>query len=221
MIQRISANTKYQNVFFTSDWHYNHACENWPVPLWRQRGFNSLEDSNEYTIESINKTVGENDYLFNLGDVSLTCPENVLEDFIRRINCQNIFVLWGNHPSPIRKIYFRELSHLNLFKFNNIEAEVYPFRYKNLIFLGDYAEIIVDKQLMVLNHFPLAIFNESKRGAVHLCGHSHGGFPATLPGNKLGKTLDLDWGLHKKPLSFAEVMKIMDSKDIAHLDKHH
>ena len=45
-------NSEKQNIWFTSDWHYNHN-PSWPVPIWKARGFQSVEESNNYFIAKI------------------------------------------------------------------------------------------------------------------------------------------------------------------------
>ena len=57
-------------------------------------------------------------------------------------------------------------------------------------------------------------------GSWCLCGHEHGGLPATRPEAKDGKILDLGWDLYKKPVSFAEVKAIMDTKQVSSVGHH-
>ncbi len=228
MLKTLKFNTKDQGVFFVSDLHWNHNPK-WPVPLWKSRGYETLEAHNEHIIDQINKHIKPNDILFSGGDLTLNCSEDDFESFIKRLNCQNIYCLWGNHPNPMAKIYKRELEKawldINDLSVSNeifsARVEVYPFRYKNIVFCGDYLELIIDKQIIVFFHYPLSIFNHQKSLAWCLCGHSHHGFKATLPSNLNGKILDIGWDGYKKPLSFNEIKEIMDKKQYIKIDEHH
>lgn len=229
MIKTLKFNTKDQNVWFVSDLHYNHSPK-WPVPIWKQRGFNSVEESNVYTISKINEFVNHNDILFSLGDLTLNCEEEKFESFINQINCRNIYCLFGNHPNPMATIYKREclnyfrkitnnphsLEEYQLYK----DLEIYPFRYKNLIFIGNTAQIIVDNQLINLSHFPYRIFDKMGKNAWGLSGHSHGTDKDRLPNSKNQKALDLSWDIYLKPLSFKDIQKIMQYKEFIQLDHH-
>jgi len=203
-----------QKVYFVSDTHYNHNPK-WPVPLWAQRGYNSVEEMNEDEITQINAIVRPNDILFHLGDITLNCTEEQFEAFIARLNCKNIYLLWGNHNAPTWQIYKREIAS----KYMD-DIEVYPLRYKNVIFLGNYQEITVDGQYMILGHYPISVFNYMKDGAWHLCGHSHYNFDPSTAENKTSKILDVGWEGLKRPYNMDEIRGIMNSKGIVAVDHH-
>lgn len=156
--------TEASKVFVVSDTHWNHNPK-WPIPLWKSRGYSSVEESNEHMINAINAKVGENDTLIHLGDITLNCSEEQFEYFIGSIKCKNIYLLWGNHNSPSWNIYQREVKKLYFtrgyteYNYDSngqkqvcgmpielpaTDIEVYPFRYKNIIFMGNYAEVTVD-----------------------------------------------------------------------------
>ncbi len=221
--------TKEHKVWFVSDLHWNHNPK-WPIPLWKARGYTSLEESNKDIINKINEFVGSDDTLWSLGDLTLNCGEEQFESFIDSINCKNIFSLWGNHPNPMLKVYKREIDNI-LGNFEDRQGfpipveneafEIYPFRYKNLIFCGNYAEIIVNGQYICLNHYPLSIWNFMKADSWALVGHSHHGYPNTCPDYKHGKILDCGWDGFKKPLSFSDIKDIMSTKEKIKVDLHH
>ena len=56
-------------TFVWSDTHFGHKSENWDVPLWKKRGFNSIEEHDEGLISNWNKTVSNEDDVFHLGDI--------------------------------------------------------------------------------------------------------------------------------------------------------
>jgi calcineurin-like phosphoesterase family protein len=208
--------TKQQNVWFVSDYHLNHAQRF----IWGARGFNSVEEHDAFLIERTNELVGQNDILFNLGDFSLNSSIDKTKDLLARIRCQNIYYLWGNHESYMKKIYNEIASKFNVF-YNGLAAiEFYPIRYENVTFLGKEAEVIVDGQYMVLSHFPKASWNHSQHGSLHLCGHQHGNVKYLRPENTSGKRLDVGWDVFMKPVPFHEVVTIMNNKTVC-LEGHH
>lgn len=223
MLKILKFKTSVQNVFFTSDLHLNHKLEG----VWKSRGYASIEEHRSAVINKINQTVGANDILFNLGDFTLHCDEENFEQIIASIKCQNLYCLWGNHPNPSRKIYQRSVAN-TLSRYEDRDGfcsdediEIYPFRYKNLVFIGDYAEIVVDNQFIVLSHYPISIFNHCARGAWCCCGHSHYNFDDTKAETlDKGKIFDVGWDGHGKPLSFSELKQIMDKKQLNKVDHH-
>ena len=216
--------TPEQKVYVVSDTHWNHNPK-WPVPLWQARGYKSVEESNEHQRETINKIVRPTDILIHLGDITLNCNEEQFEKFIASLNCQNIYTLWGNHNSPAWKIYQREVDFLfkNLaggIDQGNVDLEVYPFRYKNLIFVGNYLEATIDGTYFVMSHYPIYVFNHMSKGALHLCGHSHYNLELSQADNPTSKILDVGWDGWAKPLSIDEVKTIMAKKNILAVDHH-
>lgn len=204
-----------KKVFFSSDLHLNHN-PSWEIPIWKQRGFNSVQEMNDGIIKSINDAVAEDDILFLLGDFTLNCKMEQFHYLRGQIKCREIFTLWGNHPSPLLAYYKDRVSETF-----DVE-EVYPLFLANVTILGHYAEVIVNKQLIILNHFPLSIWNEQKRGAWHLTGHSHGGFEDTLPTTtNTGKILDVGWDVFRKPVSMDDIRPIMDKKQYVKKDRNH
>ncbi|MEK6878323.1 MAG: hypothetical protein AABY22_01875 [Nanoarchaeota archaeon] len=217
MLKAIKFKTKDQKIWFTSDLHINHNPK-WPIPLWKKRGFDSLEEHNYTIIKSINDNVAPNDILINNGDITLNCSEEQFEGFISQLNCKNHYLLWGNHNNPAWKIYQNAIKD---YISDSRITELYPFYYKGLIFVGNYLEMWVDKTFIVCCHYPLSIHNYCKNGSYLLVGHSHHGFNGSLPSNINGKILDIGWDGFRKPLSFQEVKEIMDTKNVVSFDEHH
>jgi calcineurin-like phosphoesterase family protein len=216
-----------QKVYWVSDTHLNHNPK-WEVPLWEARGHKSSQEHTDFIINKINEIVRPNDILIHVGDFCLNTEEHECNEFLERIQCQNIYLLWGNHNNPLWKIYQREISkkYLELDDgFSNgtliNDIEVYPFRYKSIIFLGNYAEIIVDGHYFSVCHYPIYVWNYVKHGANMICGHSHYGLPFSQADNLNAKILDVGWDGYAKPLSTQEVLDIMDKKTIFETGDHH
>jgi calcineurin-like phosphoesterase family protein len=216
-----------QKVYFISDLHHLHNPVRWAVPLWKQRGYESVTEMNEDQITTINKIVRPNDILWHLGDITLNCSESQFEEFITRLQCQNIYCLWGNHNSPTWAIYQRQIQKIKeTTKVHELtgsaeDIEIYPLRYRNLVFFGNYQELVVDGQCMVLEHYPVHVWNNMKDGVWHLCGHSHYNLPFSKADNLDAKLLDVGWDGQLKPYSMEDLRAIMDKKKVFDAGDHH
>lgn len=208
-----------RKIYVVSDTHWHHNPLNWTVPLWKARGYSSVEEHDIDIETQINARVRPNDILIHLGDICLNTTKEQLDGFLDRIQCKNIYALWGNHNNPHeKKIFYAGQTGGNVRGFKTV---TYPFEYKNLVFFPHYVEAVLNGHYTVLCHYPIHIWNEMAHGAWMLCGHSHGGCEFSVPENSEGKILDCGWDLHKKPLSIAEIDAIMATKNFHALDKHH
>lgn len=208
-------------VFFTSDTHFNHDK---PF-IYEARGYKNRYEHNDALIAKINETVRPQDTLIHLGDFCLNITPPEFEEILRKINCNNILYIWGNHNSCIRKYYEDAVrGHLDMVRFNgddNENIEVYPYKIGKLTYLGYYKEIIVNGHMIVIHHYPHQIWNQMQKGAWQLSGHSHYTNPTTQLDNPYNKILDVGWDGHCKPLSFPEIQRIMVNKNHVKMDKHH
>lgn len=101
-------NTAERNVFVCSDPHYSHKNLIKSLSTWSSGTHHDFKSVDEH-----NKTVGQNDVLFCLGDVAFGGFENVRK-FMDRIVCDEVHLILGNHDKHIklnRDICFRSLSH--------------------------------------------------------------------------------------------------------------
>ena len=200
----------------TSDTHLHHNRDF----VWKSRGFSSVVEHDNAVIDSINTTVKSDDILLHLGDLCLNTKIDEFEQLISRVNCKNIYMLWGNHPNPHYKNVYIPMVKKILGENYTSESEVYPLRYKNIIYVGHYAEIILGGQFCVLSHYPIYVFNEMAHGSWMLCGHSHYGCPLTKSDNLYGKILDVGWDGHGKPWSIEEIKTVMNEKRFVAVDHH-
>lgn len=137
------------NVFFSSDLHLNHQAV-----LDFGRNFNTLDEMSETIYSEINTKVGENDMLVLLGDTMMVDKDYVT--FLTNIKCKNVIMLFGNH--------------CNIGKLQKI---VNDCQLENLIYIGYYVELIVDRQIICCSHYPMFNWNYQDDGSFHLHGHLH------------------------------------------------
>lgn len=135
-----------QEVFFTSDTHFNHQR----VVELSKRPFSSVEEMNEAIIERWNSRVKRGDRVYHLGDFALGRTQDAAS-IARRLNGQ-IFLLRGNHDKVAEHKLVRD----------------------RFIWIKDYFRLKVGDQPIVLCHYAFRTWNEIHYGSWNLHGHSHG-----------------------------------------------
>lgn len=183
----------FDNSFFMGCPHINHTNICKGVSKWTSGGmrdFTSLDDMNDAIINSVNANVKESDHLFLLGDI-LFGPKVRFNEFFDRINCENLYLVFGNHDDFIRN----DIDKLSKFKW-----------------WGDYLEISINGQFIVLFHYPINEWRDCSKGSYCICSHSHGMNEYSHPITSKYKCLDVGWDIFKKPMSFNEIRTIMNKK---------
>lgn len=178
-------------VFFTSDMHYYHNN----IIFYSKRPYKNVEEMNEALITNYNSVVQDDDEVYIIGDVSFG-KMNETENVLRRLRGQK-YLLFGNHDKKLR-------SQNELLK-------------KYFVWAKDYAEIEVEKQLIILCHYSFRAWRNSHRGSWNIFGHSHGNLFDDP------NMLSIDAGVdpnHYFPISFEEVKKRMSKKTWKPIDHH-
>lgn len=194
----------YDNLFVTSDTHFNHNKEF----VYATRGYVSPTEMTIDMIRIINETVGENGILLHLGDFCLNTDQSMYMDIMSRLKVKAIWLLWGNHNNPIQKSFGGSVTQVASYTANTFVK-----------YLGHYFTFRNSRKEFVCFHFPIRVWDGMARGAMHLCGHSHGSLEISRPEDSTYKILDCGWDIHKKPLSMKEIENILSNKGINNL--HH
>jgi calcineurin-like phosphoesterase family protein len=134
-------------VYFSSDLHIGHEAV-----IKFGRKFENLSMMNHHIIDEINKKVMKNDLLVLLGDTIM--GEKDYKLFLDNLICNNIIIIFGNH-----------CNRGKLIKTYN-ESD-------KLIYIGDYLELSIEKQIICCSHFPMFNWNYQDDGSFHLHGHLH------------------------------------------------
>ena len=188
---------EYNTLFVTSDTHFNHNQEF----IYKKRGYESPEQMTEDMINTINSTVGDNGTLLHLGDFCLNTTLEQYHYILSKLRVKELWMLWGNHNSPIQKSY------------GGTREQVAAYNQGVFIkYLDHYFTFRKGKKVFVCFHFPISVFDGMSKGAMHLCGHSHGGFAPSRPESTAHKILDCGWDIHERPISMAEVEAFMAKK---------
>jgi len=196
-----------QQLFFTSDTHYNHknicrGVTSWrkldgSIPAEQTRDYKSLEQMNSTIVNNINETVGQDDILIHLGDWSFGGFESIKE-FRDRIICKNIYLLYGNHDHHIEnnrqdiQDIFTDTSQYQMLTVYNHKGE--------------------NKLEFVLMHYPLSSWHDMNKGRFHLFGHVH------LSANKKmmdGRSMDVGMdGNNLTPYNMTEIVKKLSGRPV-------
>jgi calcineurin-like phosphoesterase family protein len=200
-----------QQLYFTSDTHYNHKNICRGVTSWTDaeditRDFKTLDQMNDRIVEGINSVVDQDDILVHLGDWSFGGFESIYK-FRDRINCKNIHLVLGNHDHHIERD--RDgIRHIFESVNQYLELEVTKEGSKKIDSHDrDF------KVNFVLMHYPIMSWNKMNDGTIHLHGHVH------LPPNKrMGKGRMMDVGMdgnNLNAISIDEVIRKMYFQPIA------
>lgn len=193
-------NTQDQAVWFTSDCHFNHDKDF----IYNHRyELNNKEDYLDYLVALWNLTVAPNDIVFDLGDFIFQDGTGTKAfSILSKLNGQH-YLLWGNHNSGIKTV-FKDQVH-------------YPYTILDKVhYLGHYAEIVVNKQPIILCHYPILSWNDAAHGTWMLHGHCHGAFNDP----EYGKIQDVGLDVFPELVSFEELKRLLDQRQIINFDQH-
>ncbi len=182
--------------WFTSDYHLDHLN----IIKYSNRPFSSVEEMNEAILDRVNQKVKFDDELYFLGD--FVFGQGKLEKvpkFRKRINCDNIYYIRGNHDEWSHK-HYDDILHDGIFRW-----------------IKDVFYLKTVKPNVFLSHYCHKVWEASHKGVYHLWGHSHG----TLPDDP--NSLSMDVGVDCNnfyPYSYEDVKKLMANKTWTQVDHH-
>jgi calcineurin-like phosphoesterase family protein len=207
---------EHTDVWFWSDMHLGHKCEHRETPLWKKRGFNSVEEHDETLIERWNDNIGEESEIFHLGDIMFgSNGEERLEEVLNKLTFKTLYLFSGNHSAGYKQLLSKssEENGVRYLGFGN----------KKIYFVPNYLEIIVCGQPIVLSHYPLVSWNGQAKGSWMIHGHCHG----NLWNSDIGKTLYIhckirDVGVEEvsEPISFSQLRMRFKEKENKTFDHH-
>lgn len=141
-------------TFFTSDTHFDdrYAIE------YFHRPFTSVDEMNEVIVEKWNRLVRDEDIVYHLGDFTLDDIQH-FNKWISRLN-GSIKILPGSHDQLWLKDFtasekVQVIAPLVSLEFTELQAGK-------------------GRQIIVLCHYAMQVWDRSNQGSWHLFGHSHG-----------------------------------------------
>ena len=201
------------DVLFWGCMHYGHDPK-WDVPIWKSRGYNSSFEHDEGLIMNWNKKANASTIGFLLGDTIFGhMADERLISLFRRLDFKELYVLPGNHQAGYKQLIERVQDNIIL-----ISAS----EYKQVHFVPNYLETVVNGQAIILNHYAQATWNGQHKGAWQLHSHSHGNLYKSELGKLLykAKTMDVGVEICPEPISFAELRAKFRKYDEVTFDHH-
>lgn len=162
-------------IYFTSDLHFYHASH----PRVGRHEFETVEEKNEYLVRRWNDTVGPDDEVYLIGDVSDGTGEET-NRILGRLHGKKYLVI-GNHDRYLDDPAF--------------QADGYAWA-------RQYHELWYHGEKFVLFHFPIEAWSGYSRDRVHLHGHLHRLEPICEPIRRYEVGVDAHDG---KPVSIDEI----------------
>lgn len=138
--------------FYIADLHFGHGNLNTKMD---KRGFESVEEMNEYMIKQWNSVVHCGDEVYILGDL-FWCVENK-DDIIHILNRMKgkKYLIRGNHDDRWIKAFDND-------------------KYHSFKWIKDYAEIKDNKRRVILSHYPMMSYNHQFHDNTYMLhGHIH------------------------------------------------
>jgi calcineurin-like phosphoesterase family protein len=219
MYQRIKLESL-DKTFVVSDCHFNHDRDF----VWGKRGYNSCHEHNESIIAELNKRVSKNDVVFHLGDFMFGDNKGTLtREIIARLNFKQLYLLPGNHVSGVHKVYEECLAYE--FGGERPKYDVFPLVTavpvgRELIFLPNLVEIVVEKQLFVLCHYPIISHNSQSHGTYMVCGHSHSNCALTNKNTGKGRRVDVGIESFGGPVNLNLIINVLKDRELDCVDHH-
>lgn len=159
-------------LWFTADHHFGHANI---IGLCR-RPFSDVAEMNEVMVERWNATVGSCDEVWHLGNFAYRCGPNRQAEIFSRLRGRAIHLLRGRHDrGRTLALPWASVQH--------------------------YAEIVVDGRLLVLFHYALREWKDSRHGSLALHGNGYGVLPSMPAACDVGVDA---WNF--RPASLSEIL---------------
>lgn len=203
-----------QRVFFISDLHFCHDRDF----IWGSKGrsYKNVDEMNKHILSVWNSTITDNDIVFNLGDLVFNDSNGKKAMFLmEHLKCKTHYFLHGNHSSGVKQVYECAIQEFKNEHSIQSDIEIYPLEVGKFVFVGNYLEVEVNGQPLVLTHYPLLSWNGLHQGAWNIFGHTHCNLKKTF-----GKQLDVGWDFKKRPIPFSELKQLLGKKEIEYVDHH-
>jgi len=189
-------------IWITSDTHASHINITRGTTQWgvngefKLRDFDTPDEMTQMMADNFNSVIPDDGILFHLGDWSFAGEQNI-ERFRKMLDVKEIHLITGNHDHHIERGKWEQL---------------FASRQK-------YLELEIGKINLILFHFPIASWNNIRKGSFHLHGHQH--FQEDLRfGN--GKMMDVGVdGNNLFPYKLTDVLSLLaDRRFVAENDHH-
>lgn len=169
---------------FSADLHLRHKF------MATHRGFESLDEHDEFLIEQWRATVGRREDIYFLGDFTFARKEDAPKLFQALTGTKHLVV--GNHdPKHVRDLPWASVHDLRKVKY-----------------MG---------RSIVLCHYPMLTWQNAHHGTWHLHGHSHGNGRWS---DSTRMDVGIDCHPEMRPFDVEEVVAILSQRQYDYVDHH-
>ena len=193
---------KEQNIFFISDLHLGHNN----ILKFDKRPFADLQEMYVQLIKNWNSVVGDDDVVYNLGDLSFGKDELAIW-FMNSVKGK-IHHVMGNHDKM-----------KDILKISRIE-QVYEYGTEIFVEDPDTLDRAGKEQQIIMSHYPILSWNRAHHGSWHLHGHCHGSLLASNQEYYKRNVMDVGCNcIGYTPISYQQVKDTMKKRLIV-IDRH-
>jgi calcineurin-like phosphoesterase family protein len=209
----IKIKEKDENILFWGCLHYDHACSGWDTPLYKMRGYNTLDEHNRGLINNWNSKANQNTIGMLLGDIMFgSGGEEKFMSLIDRLTFKTLYIMSGNHHAGWKQSF--EACIENVRKDGD----------KEIVFVPNYLEAFVNGQAIVASHYPILSWNGMGKGSYMLYSHVHGSLEKSEIGrlykNSGLKAYEVSVELNEYPITFGELHRFMNKQTGDGVDHH-
>ena len=171
-----------------------------PIIGWTKRPYANVDEMNDIIVEVWNKTIGKNDEVHIAGDFAFKRHGR----WCNALNGKKVLVL-GNHDGMNKEALAGLSDALSQTDVKAIQ------QFRRVLPLVEYTYL---GQMIALSHYWLGTWDGMFDGGWNLHSHVHGRRRESLPGQvgHNGLWLDVGWDVHKRPIAFEEIDKMMLDK---------
>lgn len=209
----VKISAKDEDILVWGCTHFNHSCEAWAEPIWKQRGYDSLEKHDLGLITNWNVKASDQTVGFILGDVIFGKDgEKNLLHILNRLTFKELFLLPGNHTSGWKQV------------FSSCAENVLDLGHKKVIFVPNYLECFVNGKSVVMSHYPILSWNGQAKGSYMLFSHVHGHLEESVLGKAYLETkcraLEMSVEKWASPPTFGDIRRVLESRTPVTFDHH-
>ncbi len=210
----LKINSTDHDVLFWGCMHYGHDPK-WDVPIWKTRGYDSSMQHDEGLIYNWNKKASASTIGFLLGDTIFghMAVERLISLF-NRLDFKELYIMSGNHQAGYKQLIERVQDNILL---------PAASEYKQVHFVPNYLETVVNGQFIVCSHYPILSWNGAAKGAYHIYAHVHGNLNRSELGRmylKTGLNYEVSVENCPSPITFGELRAEMRKRTQSSPDHH-
>ena len=178
-------------IFFTSDLHFGHE----QVLELCHRPFRDIREMNRVLVEKFNAVVHPEDTVYILGDVAHRMPLPEVQKLLVGMNGHKI-LLSGNH----------DLAYDYAKSYQTEDGQMVQLFEE----ISDMKTIRAEKHTLVMMHYPMLSWLDSRRGSIMLHGHIHAAAGYNRENQEIGlRRFDIGVDANDyAPVSLEEVLRM-------------